>query len=111
MNLIYRVDSDELKEMQIRTATSCLYATATFLNSLPAEHIENIESDLKSMLLTNSTYWKLNKHPTPSVCIAIYSDLLFFLILSFIFLFSLGSTSLVHFIVLYTIKITKIFTR
>jgi len=53
--------------MQIRTATSCLYATATFLISLPAEHIENIESDLKSMLLTNSTYWKLNKHPTPSV--------------------------------------------
>jgi len=53
--------------MQIRTATSCLYATATFLNLLPAEHIENIESDLKSLLLSNSTYWKLNKHPTPSV--------------------------------------------
>lgn len=64
---LYRVDSDELKEMQIRTATSCLYATATFLNLLPAEHIENIESDLKSLLLSNSTYWKLNKHPTPSV--------------------------------------------
>lgn len=64
---IYRVDSDEIKELQIRTATSCLYATAKFLNSLPAEHVENIESDLKSMLLTNSTFWKLNKHLTPSV--------------------------------------------
>lgn len=53
--------------MQIRTATSCLYATATFLNSLSEEHIENIETELKSMLLSNSTYWKLNKHPTPSV--------------------------------------------
>jgi len=53
--------------MQIRTATSCLYATATFLNSLPAEHIENIESDLKALLLSNSTYWKLNKQTTPSV--------------------------------------------
>lgn len=70
--LIYRADSDEIKEMQIRTATSCLYATATFLNSLPEEHIENIESELKSMLLTNSTYWKLNKHPTPSVCYEMY---------------------------------------
>lgn len=66
--IIYRVDSDEIKEMQIRTATSCLYATATFLNSLPSENMENIESELKSMLLANSTYWKLNKHPTPSVC-------------------------------------------
>lgn len=66
--LIYRGDSDEMKELQVRTATSCLYATATFLNSLTEEHIENIESELKSMLLTNSTYWKLNKHPTPSVC-------------------------------------------
>lgn len=53
--------------MQIRTATSCLYATATFLNLLPAEHIENIENDLKALLFSNSTYWKLNKHPTPSV--------------------------------------------
>lgn len=53
--------------MQIRTATSCLYATATFLNSLPEEHIENIGNELKSMLLANSTYWKLNKHPTPTV--------------------------------------------
>ncbi|KAF0764977.1 E3 ubiquitin-protein ligase listerin [Aphis craccivora] len=68
-----KVDSDEIKEMQIRTATSCLYATATFLISLPAENIENIESDLKSMLLTNSTYWKLNKHPTPSVRQAWYT--------------------------------------
>lgn len=64
--------------MQIRTATSCLYATAEFLNSLPAEHVESIESELKSMLLTNSTYWKLNKHPTPSVC---------FIILPFIYLY------------------------
>lgn len=69
--LTHRVDSDEIKEMQIRTTTSCLYATAQFLNSLPAEHVENIESELKSMLLTNSTYWKLNKHPTPSVCFII----------------------------------------
>lgn len=69
--LIRRVDSDEIKEMQIRTTTSCLYATAQFLNSLPAEHIESIESELKSVLLTNSTYWKLNKHPTPSVCFII----------------------------------------
>jgi len=53
--------------MQIRTATSCLYATAAFLNSLPEENIDNIKSELKSMLLTNSTYWKLNKYPTPSV--------------------------------------------
>ncbi|XP_001950973.1 E3 ubiquitin-protein ligase listerin [Acyrthosiphon pisum] len=68
-----KVDSDEIREMQIRTATSCLYATATFLNSLPAEHIENIESDLKSLLLSNSTYWKLNKHPTPSVRQAWYT--------------------------------------
>lgn len=64
---IYRADSDEIREMQIRTATSCLYATSTFLNSLPPEHIENIENELKTMLLSNSTYWKLNKHPTPSV--------------------------------------------
>jgi hypothetical protein len=64
--------------MQIRTATSCLYATATFLISLPTEHIENIESDLKSMLLTNSTYWKLNKHPTPSVCFTIFSWIILF---------------------------------
>lgn len=59
--------------MQIRTATSCLYATATFLNSLPAENIENIETELKSMLLTNSTYWKLNKYSTPSVCSKMFS--------------------------------------
>lgn len=57
--------------MQIRTATSCLYAMAKFLNSLPAEQIENIENELKSMLLTNSIYWKLNKHPTPSVCFTV----------------------------------------
>lgn len=68
--------------MQVRTATSCLYATAKFLNLLPTEHIENIESDLKSMLLTNSTYWKLNKHPTPSVCLKIF--LSFTLIIIFI---------------------------
>lgn len=55
--------------MQIRTATSCLYATAEFLNSLPTEHIGSIESQFKSMLLNNSVYWKLYKHPTPSVCL------------------------------------------
>lgn len=54
--------------MQIRTATSCLYAMAKFLNSLPVEQIENIENELKSMLFTNSIYWKLNRHLTPSVC-------------------------------------------
>lgn len=59
--------------MQIRTATSSLYATAKFLNSLPTENIENIEIELKSMLLSNSTYWKLNKHSTPSVCFEIFS--------------------------------------
>lgn len=73
LKLIYRVDSDEIREMQIRTATSCLYALAKFLNSLPSEQMENIESELKSMLLANSTYWKLNKHPTPSVCFIIFS--------------------------------------
>jgi len=64
-----RIDSDEIKEMQVRTATSCLYAMAKFLNTLSTEHIEIIENELKSVLFTNSTYWKLNKHPTPSVCI------------------------------------------
>ncbi|XP_050536904.1 E3 ubiquitin-protein ligase listerin isoform X2 [Daktulosphaira vitifoliae] len=53
--------------MQIRTATSCLYATSTYLNALPKEQIENIECDLKSSFLRNCTFWKLNKHLTPSV--------------------------------------------
>lgn len=89
--------------MQIRTATSCLYATSTFLNSLPAEHIENIESNLKSMLFTNSTYWKLNKHPTPSVCTIILFKFNFvFKKMDFLWMF-LGSTSLVYFVVLYII--------
>lgn len=72
LKLNRRVDFDEVREMQIRTATSCLYAMATFLNTLPEKHIENIESDLKSMVLANSTYWKLNKHPTPSVSFVIF---------------------------------------
>lgn len=94
--------------MQIRTATSCLYATAEFLNFLPKEHIENIENQFKSLLLTNSIYWKLNKHPTPSVCLVIYfknnSK-------NMIFNFYLGSASLVYFIIFYIVQITKIFTR
>lgn len=60
--------------MQIRTATSCLYATADFLNSLPTEHIGSIESQFKSMLLNNSVYWKLYKHPTPSVCLNLFKE-------------------------------------
>lgn len=96
--------------MQIRTATSCLYATATFLNLLPEEHIENIESDLKSMLLTNSTYWKLNKHLTPSVCYKIcFFHFYYEIILKYISI--LGPSSLVYFIVFHIVKVTKIFTK
>lgn len=85
--------------MQIRSATSCLYAMAKFLNSLPTEHIENIENELKLTLLTNSTFWKLNKHPTPSVRL-INLDFITFsqFQINFFNFSSLGETGLVYFI-------------